>query len=436
MEYPLVIKKKKDPNKQNITKKRHPVELSVRLESLQQDTKEEEIKEEVVNLESEDPIFEPVNEKISIKPEKLGLQEQTKKKRPKCPNGSRRNKKTGKCEETLIKEVTQEELDKEIVKQPEENIFIEPEPKTVSTIPDTTLDDIIESELKDPIKFTHPIIKDTENIIKNDLLNKVPRGTNDYMRQTEKIEYEVHKKPNASATFYDFLYPDLNDPEFAAKIAKRKEFNDFQYDGAIKDIEATADKLCKSTFELMPHQIFVKNFLSFQTPYNSLLLYHGLGSGKTCSSIGIAEEMRNYMKQVGIKQRIIVVASPNVQNNFRLQLFDERALKEENGVWNLQSCIGNTLIKEINPTSLKGLSKERVISQIRTIINQNYVFMGYTQLAHYISDKTGVSKDTPFPAEEQIKMEIRNIRRFFNNRLIIIDEVHNIRISDDNKDEN
>lgn len=433
MEYPVVIKKKKDPNRKNTTKKKNPVELSVRLESTDDFLQKEETRHDGMDKES-DKTFEPLLE-IPKEVKNTGSQEQTKKRKPKCPNGSRRNKKTGKCEETLPSQVTQEELDKEIVKQPEENVFIEPKIKPESAIPDTTLDDVIETQLNDPIKFTHPIIKNTENIIKSEILTKVPKSTNDYLRQTEKIEYEVHKKPNATATFYDFLYPDLNDPDFAAKIAKRKEFNDFQYDGAIKDIETTANKLCKSTFELMPHQLFVKNFLSFQTPYNSLLLYHGLGSGKTCSSIGIAEEMRNYMKQVGIKQRIIVVASPNVQNNFRLQLFDERGLKEEEGVWNLHSCIGNTLIKEINPTSLKGLSKEKVISQIRTIINQNYVFMGYTQLAHYISDKTGVSKDTPFPPEEQIKMEVRNIRRFFNNRLIIIDEVHNIRISDDNKDE-
>ena len=160
----------------------------------------------------------------------------SKKRKPKCPNGSRRNKKTGECEETIPKQVTQEQLDKEIVKQPEENVFIDPVKEDKSLIPDTALDDVIETQLNDPIKYTQPVIKDTEKIIKSDILQKVPKSTNDYLRQTEKIEYEVHKKPNATATFYDFLYPDLNDPDFAAKIAKRKEFNDFQYDGAIKDI--------------------------------------------------------------------------------------------------------------------------------------------------------------------------------------------------------
>ena len=59
-----------------------------------------------------------------------------------------------------------------------------------------------------------------------------------------------------------------------------------------------------------------------------MLLYHGLGTGKTCSAISVAEEMRDYMKQMGITQQIIVIASPNVQENFRLQLFDERELRE------------------------------------------------------------------------------------------------------------
>ena len=102
---------------------------------------------------------------------------------------------------------------------------------------------------------------------------------------------------------YKYLYPDLNDPLFNLKIAEKKEFNDTQYDGKIKIINEEAEKLCNADFELSPHQQFVKNFLSFQTPYNSLLLYHGLGSGKTCSAIGVAEEMRDYIKQIGSKSK-------------------------------------------------------------------------------------------------------------------------------------
>ena len=271
------------------------------------------------------------------------------------------------------------------------------------------------------IKVKKP--KPSENII------MYPTHSNEFRRQQEQKEFKElgeNKHPEL-----DFLYPTLDDPSFSAKIASHTEFADTKYSGEIHNIQEHADEMCEAQFELLPQQLFVRNFLSFQTPYNSLLLYHGLGSGKTCSSIGIAEEMRGYMKQVGIKQRIIVVAAPNVQANFRLQLFNERHLREVDGIWNIDSCIGNSLVKEVNPTSLKGVSKEKVISQIRTIINHSYVFMGYVELANYIRKRTTVTSDD-ITTEERRKMEVRNIKRTFNNRLIIVDEAHNIRLTNDN----
>jgi len=203
--------------------------------------------------------------------------------------------------------------------------------------------------------------------------------------------------------------------------------------GDIHPIEQQSNLLCNAEFELMPHQIFVKNFLSYQTPYNSLLLYHGLGSGKTCSAIGIAEEMRNYMKQMGIIKRIIVVASPNVQGNFRTQLFDEDKLRFADGEFNLRSCIGNSLIDEINPTHLKGLSREKVITQIRTIINTYYDFMGYTEFANYVTKHIQVPVDAGFSEGERKVTELRKIRQHFDHRLVIVDEVQNIHPAEDNR---
>jgi superfamily II DNA or RNA helicase len=254
--------------------------------------------------------------------------------------------------------------------------------------------------------------------------------TRNILLEKERAEFEANKENKD----YDFLYPSLNDPNFNIKIAKRKEFYDTSYNGTIYDIKKQAEILCNADFELMPHQLFVKNFLSFQTPYNSLLLYHSLGTGKTCSAIGVAEEMRAYMKQVGITQRIIVVASPNVKANFRMQLFDETKLRLENGLWNLNTCIGRELLSEINPTSMKDIPRERVISQINAIINSNYVFMGYRELANYIGKVTNISDETGFNAQDKKSLQIKKIKKNFNNRLIIIDEVHNIRITDDNKE--
>ena len=260
--------------------------------------------------------------------------------------------------------------------------------------------------------------------------NIVSKEYNDFLHKKELAQRESI----ALDDNYDFLYPEIDDPNFNIKIAKKKEFNDTQYDGKIYDIQKQAEKMCNVEFELMPHQLFVKNFLSFQTPYNSLLLYHGLGTGKTCSAIGIAEEMRDYMKQTGITQRIMVIASPNVQNNFRLQLFDERKLKLEGGIWNLNTCIGNTLLQEINPSQIQNIPKSKVISQINTLISQYYIFMGYGELANYIKRKTHVDANTNLSSKQQKQQEISLIRSLFNNRLVIIDEVHNIRVMQDNKE--
>lgn len=247
----------------------------------------------------------------------------------------------------------------------------------------------------------------------------------------------------------DFLYPELSDPDFNLKLALKKEFADAQYDGKIHDIEKQANLLCSAKFELMPHQIFVKNFLSSQTPYNSLLLFHGLGTGKTCSAIGVAEEMRQYMKSIGVRDKILVVASPNVQGNFRLQLFDESRLMKLTNVanqneytWNIESCVGNSLLREINPNSIRNLTREKLVSNINALINEQYSFMGYIQLANLITTVIGGSRTndkTNDKANDKAKdkakdkdREIHNIRQFFDGKLIIVDEVHNIRISEDN----
>ena len=41
--------------------------------------------------------------------------------------------------------------------------------------------------------------------------------------------------------------------------------------------------------------------------------------------------------------------------------------------------------------------------------------------------------DTSLSEETANKIKIRKLKKVFNNRLIVIDEVQNIRISDDNK---
>ena len=131
-------------------------------------------------------------------------------------------------------------------------------------------------------------------------------------------------------------------------------------------------------------------------------------------------------------------------------------LKQVNGVWNMKGCIGNKLLKEINPMNMP-MPKEKVISQIKTLINTYYIFLGYVQFANYIIKTMNYAeeikrnrerKDVKKPGEKRektriemlkdVKVELnsrvlRRLRNEFNNRLIVIDEVHNIRKTDDNE---
>ncbi len=257
----------------------------------------------------------------------------------------------------------------------------------------------------------------------------------------EKEEYEYkkeHPTDEISITINgetitqndDFLYPSLNDPYLNVKIAGRKEFSSYKYDGAPDNIKTRSDYVCREDreFELLPHQLFVKNFLSKNTPYRSILLYHGLGSGKTCSAIGICETMRTSMKQTGVVNKILIIASTNVQDNFKLQLFDDQKLKRsQGGSWTMDSCVGNSMLREINPTNDINITAEKIASQANSIINGSYAFMGYLQFANYVQ-KRALSQDENATYTEKQKRDIKinNIKRLFNNRLIVIDEVHNV----------
>lgn len=214
------------------------------------------------------------------------------------------------------------------------------------------------------------------------------------------------------------LYPTIDDPHFNFKIAQHPEFKETEqkphhYD----DLEAYSASICNRRFELMDHQLFVKNFISHHTPYNSLLLYHGLGTGKTCSAIGIAEQMRDYLEQLNINGKIMVVASPNVQGNFRRQLFDPEKLHYDGGRWTMNTCVGNSLLQSAMTHNYTVSQKKQVLQSVESFIDAHYEFMGYTRLSNVIQDQR----------------QKKSLETYFRHRLVIIDEVHNIRTIEDEK---
>ena len=218
------------------------------------------------------------------------------------------------------------------------------------------------------------------------------------------------------------IYPHLDDPQFQRKITLKKEFR-YRYDGTIEPVKEKSKMMCKKSesFELSPHQEFVRKFISYQNPYNSLLLYHGLGSGKTCSAISITESLRLYSKYIPNFKKILMVASPNVQENFKLQLFDPSKLTRVNGLWNLHGCVGNSLLKELNIDNTQEIKREDLIYRIRKTIKEHYSFIGYGSFANFI-EKQLSNRNT------------KRLQNMFRSRVIVIDEIHNIRITETSSD--
>ena len=67
-------------------------------------------------------------------------------------------------------------------------------------------------------------------------------------------------------------------------------------------------------FDPDPSQKIVRDFLHYDSPYRGLLLYHALGTGKSCSSILSTESFISH------KKKIVVMTPASLENNYRKEL--------------------------------------------------------------------------------------------------------------------
>ena len=200
-----------------------------------------------------------------------------------------------------------------------------------------------------------------------------------------------------------------------------------------------AKKAPNKKFELLTHQHIVRDYLNMYTPYRGLLLYHGLGSGKTCSSIGIAEGLKN-------DKRIIVMIPASLKMNYIEELKNcGDPLYKRNQHWEFVKVDGNKqLIQQLHetlsiskdyieenngawlvnikkPSNFETLNRKEQINldkQLDEMIGYKYQFINYNGLR--------ASKLESFKKGGNI----------FSDSVVIIDEVHNFisRISGKLKD--
>lgn len=124
--------------------------------------------------------------------------------------------------------------------------------------------------------------------------------------------------------------------------------------------------------QLYPHQEFVRRFLSPITPYKFLVLFHSLGSGKSIACISVAVDHYLYDK----KKCIIVTKGDSGTENFLRQVKMFHNMSHKNNEWD----------------------------------ESIFVFKHYISLSNHINSMS----------DDDITLE-------FSNKIIILDEVHNVR---------
>ena len=182
---------------------------------------------------------------------------------------------------------------------------------------------------------------------------------------------------------------------------------------------------------LLTHQKIVRDYINLYTPYRGLLLYHGLGSGKTFSSIAIAEGFkstakiivmtpaslrRNYLEEIKKYGDLIyrknqywdwvsVETNPEALDTLSTALYLPREfIRRKKGAWLVN------VSKPSNYMELSTSDKKNIDEQLDEMIQNKYTFINYN----------GLRRD-------KFKQLTNNYEKnIFDNAVVIIDEAHNL----------
>ena len=192
--------------------------------------------------------------------------------------------------------------------------------------------------------------------------------------------------------------------------------------------------------ETFYYQNFVRDFLSRGTPYRGLLVYHGLGTGKTCTSIAAAEAL-----YWGGKKTIFVLTPATLSNNYRkdlgkcgyfplrqnnfwafLKLTIPGSTTEPTFIWLTQAMGlppalvtaqgGGWIPNPDKPTNWDSLApdvKEAIRAQQQAHLNFRFKFIHYN----------GV---TPTILSQLAASGVAEGKSMFDDAVVVIDEIHNL----------
>lgn len=264
--------------------------------------------------------------------------------------------------------------------------------------------------------------EDTENANFNDLVSQYPLYKPNQININKNLFYHLDD-PKAIQDIKQNIIGQLNE-------VKEKVNNQFCF------------RETNTDFEILNHQKIVQRYLNIYTPYRGLLLYHGLGSGKTCSSISILEGMKK-------QNNIFIITPASLQQNYKTQLsFCGDKIFKYNNNWEFYAINQSNQTKSINKiiSMIKNYLYLNNITNLKKIIIEN---KGFWFIKNGDSNFDSLNNQSKKQISNQIKILIEskyhfinyngiNIQKYkkiyqknsnhnpFNNSTVVIDEAHNL----------
>ena len=232
-------------------------------------------------------------------------------------------------------------------------------------------------------------------------------------------------------------------------LANRKGFFDWMYNTFRYSTKTYTSESTPGQITLFPHQKLIRDFMYIQSPYRGILLYHGLGVGKTIASIAAAEGFVNNRKKV------IIMIPASLETNYREEII--KVTTYGNPDKKLWTCIkltkpGQTtllfeylhILPNFVEKQTKGLKKNKTLwvpsSLLAALPSDHDITIDSIKhdlaWSRMTDTEQNAAKDT---LEHMSDVKFKYIRYngissaqlaqlgtdFFNDSFIVVDEVHN-----------
>ena len=216
-----------------------------------------------------------------------------------------------------------------------------------------------------------------------------------------------------------FDYPEIDNPNFIYEITQRKEFNELK----LSPQEEVPEK---AGIPLMSQELQAR-FFSPHTDYMSGLLFHGMGTGKTCTSSLIVEHFKSVKVNDKPRRRALVfVPNEDLERSYRKQVAYQCASEEVYIPQFTKEEIEEMMEAGMSITEMTEMKKE---VRMRKLISETYDITTYEKFFFKTTRGGGVVKTVP-----RLSRDDEEIRALYSNRVIIIDEAHNLRKKTKDKD--